>query len=80
MSDFILSQIRTWVPALVGAFLSWVAMKLEIVVSEDTATNIIALFTAAVIGLYYLAVSILAKKWPQIGWMLGSPRKPSYSG
>ena len=78
MSDFIISQIRTWVPVIVGAFLVWAATELDIVIPEDAKLGVITASVALVTGLYYLIVSWLSKRWPRAGWLLGYPTKPTY--
>ena len=72
MSDFLTSLIRTWVPILVGYLVSLGLLPASL---SDSAT---AAFTALVIGVYYALVRVLETRWPAFGWLLGSPKKPTY--
>jgi uncharacterized membrane protein (DUF441 family) len=77
MSDFIISAIRTYVPILVGAFVSWLALK---GINLDSST-VLALGTAlggVVAALYYTIIRLLEKKFPQVGVLLGTAQQPTY--
>jgi hypothetical protein len=66
LSDFITSQIRTWVPVAIGALISWGVLP------EDMSESAALAATAAVIGVYYLVVRVLEEKvHPFFGWLLG---------
>ncbi len=79
MADLVPSLIRTYVPILVGQVAAWLALK---GVQLDDATVVAA--TAALGGLlsavYYLVVRLLEQKFPQLGILLGSAKKPEYTG
>lgn len=79
MADLVPSLIRTYVPILVGQVAAWLALK---GVQLDDATVVAA--TAALSGLlsavYYLVVRLLEQKFPQLGILLGSAKKPEYTG
>ena len=79
MADLIPSLIRTYVPILVGQVAAWLALK---GVQLDDATIVAS--TAALGGLlsavYYLVVRLLEQKFPQLGILLGSTKKPEYTG
>lgn len=79
MADLVPSLIRTYVPILVGQVAAWLALK---GVQLDDATVVAA--TAALGGLlsaiYYLLVRLLEQKFPQLGILLGSAKKPEYTG
>jgi len=72
MSDLIVSYIRTLVPIAVGAVVSWGILPASL--SDQAA----AAATGAVIGLYYVLVRLLERKWPKLGWLLGTPKAPTY--
>ena len=78
MSDFLVSLIRTWVPIAVGFALTWIAAKLDIIVSEDTSAQVTALAVSAVIALYYLVARWLEQRVPWAGRLLGVSKEPSY--
>lgn len=77
-SDLVPSLIRTWTPIGVGAVVSWAATQ-GLSVSDSTKTGLVALLTAVISGAYYALVRVAEQKWPQLGWLLGSPSQPSYA-
>lgn len=77
MSDFLLSLVRTWVPILVGAALSWLAVH-GVVVDADAQAAAVVAITAAIQGAYYLLVRVLEKRWPGFGVLLGTRQQPEY--
>lgn len=78
MSDYIISLVRTWVPILVGTFLTWLGMTTGIVLPENMPAELAATATAVVTGVYYALARLLESRWPWLGWLLGSPRTPVY--
>ena len=77
MSDFITAGIRTISPMIVGAVASWL-ITLGLTVSEDLKSSLVVLITFALSAAYYLIVKALERKFPQLGWLLGSPKQPVY--
>lgn len=77
-SDVVPSLIRTWTPIGVGAAISWAATQ-GIDVSDSAKSALVALLTAVISGTYYALVRVAEQKWPQLGWLLGSPNQPSYN-
>ena len=76
MSDFIIAQIRTYVPMAVGAALAWLLQfGLDLYEVEAQAT---VLIVAVLSALYYFAVRLLAEKWPSVGILLGYNKAPVY--
>lgn len=78
VNDLIVSNIRTQSPILVGLALSWIAMRLGIIIDEGTSTAVASLFTAVVSGVYYAVARYLESISPAFGWLLGRPTEPSY--
>lgn len=78
MGDFVTSLIRTYVPIIVGAVVSYLATK-GLAIDESAAAGLAAFLTAVVSGGYYLAVRLLEQKFPQVGILLGSTKKPEYT-
>jgi hypothetical protein len=72
MTDFITSLVRTWVAIAVGWLIS------VGVLSSSLSDPAVQALTGAIIGLYYLVVRLLEKKWPIFGWLLGIAKEPSY--
>jgi hypothetical protein len=78
VSPYVISFIRTWVPIVIGALLTWLAVTLKIVVDPSSQAGLVALCVAVLSGAYYALVRLLEKQWPQLGLFLGVPAKPSY--
>lgn len=78
MSDFVTSFVRTYVPIAVGTIISWLATK-GINIDPQASAGLVAFLTGLIIAVYYGAVRLLEKKFPQIGWLLGSVKKPEYT-
>ena len=81
MGDFIVSQIRTYVPIIVGALISWLVTTgiLDAEAAVGAQEGLIISITAILQGLYYFVVRLLARKWPWFETLLGTKRQPSYS-
>ena len=76
MSDFLIAQIRTYVPMAVGAALTWLLnYGLDITSVEGEAVRVM---TAALSAVYYFLVRWGAEKWPQLGILLGVNKAPEY--
>lgn len=79
LSDFLVSQIRTYVPSGVGALISWLALR-GYTVTDDQRLAAVTFGTAAVTMVYYTVASAAQRKWPIVGRiLLGSKKAPSYS-
>lgn len=73
------SLIRTYVPVIVGAFLSWL-ITLGIELDAQASAGLVTFLTALLIGIYYTAVRLLEQRWPAVGALLGLAKSPdSYS-
>lgn len=77
MNNFVISQIRTYVPIAVGYMMSW-AVSLGIELDPETEKNITLALGALLSGLYYYIARLLERRWPQLGWLLGSSQQPAY--
>ena len=73
MSDFVTSLIRTYVPIIIGYLVS-VGVLPDTMSDQATAAA-----TAGIIGAYYLLARALESKFPKLGWLLGSPKAPTYT-
>jgi hypothetical protein len=77
MQNLFTSIVRTLVPYLVGFVVSvFTAQGLE--VSQDLQVQLASFMTFAFGGLYYVLVRLMARKFPQLEWLLGVPVKPVY--
>ena len=77
MSDFVISQIRTYVPIIVGAVLAFLTTK-GIELDATAAAGLSTFLTALFGGLWYLIGRLLERKWPELGILLGVAKKPNY--
>lgn len=77
MSDIVTSLIRTYVPSAVGALLAWL-LTLGVQVDAETQLGLVTALTGLLIALYYTLIRLLEKKYPKIGVLLGSAKKPTY--
>ena len=62
---------RAFVAAIVGALLAWGAAKWG-----KLNTGTFATLVPVASGLYYTAVTALEKKYPNLGWLLGTLPQP----
>lgn len=77
MQDFLTSIVRTVVPFIVGAVISWLTTK-GLHVSSDVVASATGYLTVLFGAGYYVAVRALEKKWPKLGYFLGIPSEPIY--
>jgi hypothetical protein len=77
MSNYVVSLIRTNVPYIVSAIVTFLATK-GIDMGDDTKTALITFLTWLLGSIYYAAVRYLEKKNPQMGKLLGVASKPTY--
>lgn len=81
-----IAYVRTGVPALIGALLTWLASRIPAVfdflaaVDPEWRTLLYSLVTALVILAYYALARWLGTRWPKIETlMLGSSKTPVYA-
>lgn len=78
--DYIIAQVRTYVPIGAGALITWL-LSLGIDVGAQAQVGLVTFGTALVSGAYYTAASALQRKWPVLGtFLLGSSKAPTYTG
>jgi len=76
MGDFGTSVIRTITPIVVG----WIVLVgLKAGFNLD-ANDVAAAVYPVVAAAYYVIARALERRWPSFGWLLGSPRTPTYTG
>lgn len=78
MGDLQTSVVRTVVPYVIGLLVSWLATN-GVVVSSSASALLSAALAFLVGSVYYVAVRLLEKKWPKLGWLLGNPVQPQYN-
>ncbi|MDM4721439.1 hypothetical protein QTQ03_18205 [Micromonospora sp. WMMA1363] len=76
--DYLISLIRTAVPAAVGAALARLASEAGIILDGDSSTALTTGVVALTIAGYYAAVRVLEVRWPRLGVLLGKPSAPTY--
>lgn len=77
MNNLAVSLVRTWVPILVGSLVSWCA-SLGFQVGTETRRSLMVWMTGLLIGAYYTAVRWLERRYPKLGFLLGSRQQPTY--
>ena len=77
MSNLITSQIRTVTPIIIGAVVSYLA-TLGLEIDTDTQASMVIALTGLLQALYYLVARLLEQKFPKLGILLGSTKKPEY--
>lgn len=80
LNDTVVSLIRTWVPVVVGAGLTWVAKLFPSLEGQLDFEGATLLAVTIVTAAYYALARALEKKVPWLGWMLGVPSEPAYAG
>ncbi len=78
MNDFVISLIRTWVPAAVAAVVAYV-ITLGVEFDAAAEAQVSAAAVLVVSALYYGVVRALENKWPAFGRLLGVAKAPTYT-
>ena len=71
MTPVVRNIVRTAVPAVVGAVLTWIT-KLS---AHLTPSEVAVVFPIAT-TLYYSAIRLLEEKYPRLSWLLGALPQP----
>lgn len=74
MSDYVVSIIRTIVPALAGIL---IAQAARVGINIDSEP-LVAVLTSILIGVYYASVRAIASRDERAEWLLGYPKPPVY--
>lgn len=77
MNDLATSIIRTIVPTVVGAVIAWLVAR-GVTVDPATEAQLTAALVAVLTGVYYALARLAERKWPNAGWLLGTPKQPTY--
>lgn len=80
MSDFLVSQIRTYVPIAVGFVIAFLVSNgvLDESTGQEATIAISTGLTAIASALYYFGVRLAAERWPWVGAFLGVNKAPTY--
>ena len=78
MNDSVIAQLRTTVPALVGAGVAWAASR-GIDIDPETQGAAIVAFTGIFTAIWRFLLGLAEKHAPNLGWLLGYPKQPSYT-
>lgn len=83
LQDYLVSQIRTIVPVLMGIAIAKVAklLGLEIDPTNSAALtdNVTALSVVIATGIFYAVARALEARWPVAGLLLGWIKAPHYA-
>lgn len=76
IKNLLASIIRTVVPNFIGAVVTWLSRKYDIVIDESTQAAALVYVTALVSGVYYVAVRLIETYvTPKISFLLGDFRR-----
>ena len=76
-SDYVKSLTRTFVPVVVAAIVTGLAHA-GIPLPASSRTLLASVIGGAVGASWYGLVRLLERRYPKLGWLLGSPGAPSY--
>lgn len=79
MRDFGVSVIRTVVPAVVSAVVSFLAVRFGLEVPEKLQAELVAFLTPTLVLAYHGLLRKLEERYPSLGWLLGVAKRPIYS-
>jgi hypothetical protein len=79
LGDYLVSLIRTWVPVLAGAVISW-AVTQGLSITPATKSSLIVGLTGIFIAGYYALARALELRYKWAGLLLGVRKAPSYPG
>lgn len=77
MNSFVTSLIRTYVPIIVGAVVSYL-LTVGIEIDSEAQAGLVVGLTGVLQAAYYLAVRLIERKFPQAGVLLGSAKQVVY--
>lgn len=77
LDNYIISTIRTVVPTFVGTLIALLT-SYGFEFDDAAIAGVIAFVISLCVGGYYLAVRLLASRFPKLEWLLGAPKKPTY--
>jgi hypothetical protein len=78
LGDFVVSNIRTLVPAAVGVAITWLAAHFGIVVDDSTRMTAATFAVMIVTGVWYALVHWVEQHFPSAGWLFGQKALPYY--
>jgi hypothetical protein len=76
MGNLIPSLIRTYVPIVIGALISWL-ITLGVEIDDSVQAGLVTALTGLLIAVYYTLIRLLEKKWPALSILLGSSQIPA---
>lgn len=77
MTDFVIGLTRTYTPIVIGALVAWLITK-GIQIDVQTQAGLVVALTGFLQALYYTAIRLVEKKYPQVGILLGKAKTPTY--
>lgn len=79
-NDQLLAYIRTYVPYGIGVFAAWLLATFAFRLPDELVIALTAFAVVATQNVYYLLVRLLERQVPWLGWLLGFPKQPAYTG
>lgn len=77
MNSFVVSQIRTVAPILVGGLVSWLATR-GFNIDTEVQAGLVIMLTGILQATYYLFARLLEIWNPKFGVLLGATSQPVY--
>jgi hypothetical protein len=77
MNNFITSQIRTYVPIVVGGLVAWLTTR-GFNIDTDTQAGLVVVLTGLLQAVYYFLARLLETWNPKFGTLLGVQSQPKY--
>lgn len=77
MTDYVTSLIRTGVPVVAGIILTWLATR-GLTLDGATGDALATLLQGVLTALYYVVSRGLEVRFPQLGFLLGISKTPTY--
>lgn len=71
------SFVRTVVPFIVSWIVS-ILLLINVTLTDAQRDSLSGLITLVLGALYYIAARWLEQRFPQLGWLLGSKKQPTY--
>lgn len=78
MSDLVTARLRTIIPAIVGAAIAWLSVRLGLAPDAIDVGALSAAAVAVAIAAWHIVATGLEQRWPALGWLLGRPGPATY--
>lgn len=79
-NDQFLAYLRTYVPYAIGALAAWLLATFAVKLPDEFLVALTAFAVVAAQNGYYFLGRLLERWLPELGWLLGFPKQPAYTG